>query len=88
METLLKLLKALEDAEEIEDTEFLSFNIPIVSEISRRAEQLLITKTGGCDWERIETLASHGYHAFPIERDSFGWLIGGIQTLKGVITYG
>ncbi len=88
METLLKLLKALEDAEEIEDTEFLSFTIPIVSEISRYAEQLLITKTGNCDWERIEELATHGYHAFPVERDSFGWLIGGIQTLKGVITYG
>ena len=25
---------------------------------------------------------------FPVERDSFGWLIGGIRTNKGVITFG
>ena len=89
MDDLLNLLKALESAAEIDDTrEFLSLDIPIVAEISRRAEELLITGGGHCDWERIEVLATEGYPAFPIEKDGFGWLIGGISTSKGVITYG
>lgn len=89
MDDLLKLLKALESAEEIDGThEFLSMDIPLVAEISRRAEELLITEDGKCEWERIEMLAIHGNHVFPIERDGFGWLIGGISTSKGVITYG
>ena len=89
MDDLLKLLTALESAEEITEAyEFLSLDIPLVGEISRRAEELLITPKGDCDWERIEHLASIGYAVFPVERDGFGWLIGGISTKKGVITYG
>lgn len=37
-------------------------------------------------------LALHGYDVFPVERDSFGWLIGGIREMlineKKVITFG
>lgn len=89
MDDLLNLLKALESAEEVDGThEFLSLDIPIVAEISRCAEDLLITEGGKCDWERIQLLAAEGYPVFPVERDGFGWLIGGIGTQKGVITYG
>lgn len=89
MDDLVTLLKALESANEIDGThEFLSLDIPIVAEISRRAEDLLITKGGQCDWYNIDYLRDEGYTAFAVEKDSFGWLIGGIQTKKGVITYG
>ena len=27
----------------------------------------------------IEECAYHGYDVFPVERDSFGWMIGGIR---------
>ena len=85
----MKLLKAVESAEEVDGThEFLSLDIPIVAEISRRAEELLITEGGNCEWDRIELLATEGYPVFPVEKDRFGWLIGGISTQKGVITYG
>lgn len=89
MDDLLNLLKALESAQEIDGThEFLSLDIPLVAEIARRAEELLITSDGKCDWERIELLATNGYPVFPVEKDGFGWLIGGVSTSKGVITYG
>lgn len=89
MEGLLELLKALESATEIDGThEFLSLDIPIVAEISRRAEELLITSDGNCDWGNMATVYDHGFRVFPVERDSFGWVLGGISTTKGVITYG
>ncbi len=89
MESLLQLLKTLEASSTIEnDNEFLSLEIPLVAEISRHAEELLITPTGDCNWDTIDTLREHGFTVFAVERDGFGWLIGGIQTQKGVITYG
>ena len=89
MDDLVTLLKALETANEIDGThEFLSLDIPIVAEISRRAEKLLITGNGDCDWDHIDDLKDCGYPVFPVEKDGFGWLIGGIGTKKGVITYG
>jgi hypothetical protein len=33
-------------------------------------------------------MKNSNYDVFPIERDRFGWLIGGIQTSKGIIAYG
>lgn len=89
MEQLVKLLNALEDATEIDGThEFLSMDIPIVAEISRRADELLITPEGKCHWDNIADLMVYGYQAFAIEKDGFGWVVGGISTQKGVVTYG
>lgn len=40
----------------------------------------------------MDECAFHGYDVFPIERDSFGWLIGGIRRVLDpsgkVITFG
>jgi len=89
MDDLIKLLKTLEDMTELDGThEFLSLDIPIVAELSSLAESLLITDGGHCNWENIDTLREYGYPPFPVEKDGFGWLIGGIPTEKGVITYG
>jgi hypothetical protein len=68
--------------------EYLDPNIPIVEEISGIAESILITQTGYCNWENIYKLENLGFHVFPLERDSFGWILGGISTNKGIITYG
>lgn len=89
MEHLLYLLKALESDETlIPVDECITLYHPLVDEISDEAEILLITKKGFCNWDNINILKSAGYNVFPLERDSFGWLIGGISTSKGIIAYG
>ena len=88
MDKFLTLLKRLEDDEFLEGDEFLSQDIPIVHEISLLADDVLITPTGFCNWENIHLMESHGYQVFPLEHDNFGWLVGGIQTQKGIIAYG
>lgn len=88
MENFINLLKKLESDDTIQPKDILDFKIPLVEEISREAELLLITIRGHCDWQAIEELGYAGYHVFPLERDSHGWLMGGISTSKGVIAYG
>jgi hypothetical protein len=52
------------------------------------ADDVLITAKGECNWDNIEILKDAGYDVFPLERDRFGWLVAGIQTSKGIVTYG
>lgn len=60
-----------------------------VDEIGSLADSLLISEGGQLNHENIAFVRDVGYFGvFPVERDSFGWLIGGIQTSKGVITFG
>ena len=40
---------------------------------------VLITSNGQCNWNNIWILRNKGYHVFPGDRDSFGWLVGCIQ---------
>lgn len=83
LSNLLKLLKQFErQSEKIEEED------PLFQEIVAYAESALITRNGACNWEAHEYLSEHGYEVFCAERDSFGWLIGGIQTTKGPIYYG
>jgi hypothetical protein len=89
MEHLIILLKALESDETLTPVDdCITVYHPLVEEISGLAEDILITSNGFCNWGNIETLKGKGYGVFPLERDSFGWLIGGISTSKGIIAYG
>ena len=88
MDNLINLLKKLESDDTIESKDILDSGNSLVDDISCEAESLLITDNGYCNWENIETLKDAGYSVFPIERDSFGWIIGGISTSKGVVAYG
>jgi hypothetical protein len=87
-----ELIAALNDIEETLKDEDLDMNDIIPGDrcpgVSFLAEEVLITNTGQCSWHNIEALRNAGYEVFPIERDSFGWLIAGIQTTCGVVTYG
>jgi hypothetical protein len=49
---------------------------------------MLFTAEGRCDWKNIKELQSKGYLVYALEKDRFGWLIGGIETRKGIIAYG
>jgi hypothetical protein len=91
--TTTELIKALQDLEKnpdikLFDEEFILRNNPAVLEASYIAESVLITSSGGVDWEAIAVLEEAGYSIFPIEKDRFGWLIAGIQTGVGILTYG
>ena len=89
MDHLINLLKKLEaDETLIPVDECITDHHPLVDEISNKAELYLITNGGFCNWENINILKEVGYSVFPLERDSFGWLIGGISTSKGIIAYG
>ena len=90
LDLLLLLLKKIEDNEHIRDygeDAILSDN-PIVTEAIHMAEDVLITGMGLVNWGAVDILAQHGYGVFPMERDSFGWLIGGISTNKGILVFG
>lgn len=89
MNNLLTLLEELESDKTIPDSdEYLDSNILIVIKIAICAESVLINSDGRCNWEHIHTVNSMGYYVFPVEFDGFGWIIGGICTKKGTITYG
>ena len=72
----------------IEPTMYLSPNYPEVSEVIDLADKYLIDDQGYCNWENINILKAKGFDVFPVERDSFGWILGGILTSKGIIVYG
>lgn len=67
---------------------FLCFDTEIDIKIQSLACKCLIDNDGKCDWVNINELKSNKFDVFPLEKDSFGWLIGGIKTNKGIISYG
>jgi hypothetical protein len=73
---------------DISPSEYLSHDCPEVAEIVRLANKYLITEKGDCNWYNINILRASGVRIFPLEQDSFGWMLGGISTSKGIIVYG
>ena len=88
MERLIQLVREIESDAHIQYSEYVSVLLPAVMEIEYLAEQVLITENGECNWPNIRHLQTHKIFVFPVERDSFGWVVGGISTTKGIITYG
>lgn len=86
--TLLVLLKKLENDDSIQQVDYLEEGIPIVDEIVQLANELLITEKGQCHYKNMTILESNNFTIFPLEMDSFGWLVAAIQTIKGIIVYG
>jgi hypothetical protein len=60
----------------------------LIQEAVDLAEQALIDEDGERDIQAEVTLALAGFPVRCIERDRRGWLIGAIETDKGLITYG
>lgn len=82
---LIEVLKTLEQSDEPEDYDKI---LKESTEISNLANASLIGDEGECLWENHGILARNGFAVFSLERDRFGWLVGGIQTSKGIITFG
>lgn len=88
IQQLTALLFELEKNESIISSDYLENNIPIVNEIVNLANELLITNNGHCNYKNMSVLEKHNFNVFPLEVDSFGWLVAGIHTDKGIIIYG
>lgn len=61
---------------------------PLVDECEGLANECLITNEGDINVAAMCNLQLHGYRVFCAERDSFGWLRGGITTSVGNIYFG
>jgi hypothetical protein len=84
---LLTLLIKLEKDDSIISLDYLQDDIPIIKEIVNLADKLLIIN-GQCNFKNMSILENHNFNIVPLEVDSFGWLVAGIHTSKGVIIYG
>ena len=62
----------------------------LINNVSLLAEEVFITSDGQVNYEHIEYVckSNKNYNIYPLEQDRFGWLIGGIETEKGVISFG
>lgn len=91
MENLIQLLQDLEnDTTMMEDhNRYLTReDHKSIENIKTIAYDYLITEEGECNWDNIQIMKEYKFYAFPVEKDRCGWLIGGISTRKGIITYG
>jgi len=89
MEKLIDLLEQI-DKSDLEDNydKHLNQENKLVGNIVEIAINELIDDNGHCIWDNHEILKKKGFYVFCGERDRFGWLVGCIQTKKGVICYG
>lgn len=61
---------------------------PLIQEAAELAENLLIDENGERNVNAEIALRLAGFDVFCLEQDRHGWLIGAIETDKGLITYG
>jgi hypothetical protein len=87
MDRIIFLINWIE-LSDIKRSEYLSHDCREVGEIVELANKHLITSKGQCNWYNINFLKEKGFNVFPVEQDSFGWMLGGISTSKGIIVYG
>jgi hypothetical protein len=88
MERIVELISQIEKDDSIPECGFLIIDHPLITEIKNIADTHLVTEEGRCNWDNILDLMDKSVEVFPIEADDFGWLVGGIRTSKGIITYG
>jgi len=87
MERLVELVVLIESSN-MEEQEYLPNEDCFIQEASSLATELFVTDEGSCNNENIIKFRKYGYNVFAIEQDRFGWILGGINTDKGIITYG
>jgi hypothetical protein len=93
---LVSYLKAIEASDEIEsvpEDDILNFGDItdrhlLVQNAVYVADQLLLQPWGQRNYLNEIELRKQGFYVFCLESDEFGWLSGGIHTMKGIIAYG
>ena len=89
MERLIELVRLIEASDDIKKVEYLAIeSSELIDEAVVIAEGLFINSNGHCHWENIEIAQKCNIFPYALERDRFGWLVGGFETDKGIITYG
>jgi hypothetical protein len=83
----ITLIKNINNSD-IEETEYLHEPKDIITSIVDIALVLFIHEDGNVNYDNICEVSKHGISIFPLERDRFGWLVGGIETKKGIIAFG
>ena len=85
----LRAIEACQDFEPTEDRDYIMEEFhPLVQRAVNLAYDTLITPAGNRNYLNECKLGEAGFHVFALEKDRFGWLAGGITTLKGIIAYG
>ena len=89
MEQLVTLIQELE-ASDVEPRLYLqNEDHPNVRTIALALQTLCITEGGNINLDVCDQLRkTYGYELYPVERDRWGWLLGGLDTKKGTITFG
>lgn len=89
MDLLVAFVKQLEESD-VPEQQFLSTtDHPVIPIIVRMLEELFITAGGHMNFDAKDVLmANYGYELYPVEQDSWGWVVGGLLTCKGTITFG
>lgn len=90
MDTLINLLRVIETNPDIKKQKETIFprHLPDIEKASYLASSILISPYGDIIWDHVEMLRSVGFPVFAIEKDSMGWLVGGIQLLNGILAFG
>ena len=93
MDTLVERLKAIENCEDIAENEILNWGYlnerhNLIQEAVQLADEVLLTPDGQRNFENEIFLCNNGFYVSCLEHDGFGWLAGGIETCKGIISYG
>jgi len=84
---LVAVLNEIERNDEVRSVDE-SMDHPAVVRARSLADDLLISASGDCAWDAISAVRRCGFPVFPVEKDRFGWVIGGIGTRKGVVAFG
>ena len=93
MDKLITTLQAIEACDEIEYNDILNWGLlserhQLVQTAVELADTLLVSDEGRREFENEQVLLDGGYFVVCLERDSFGWVAGGVETTKGVIANG
>lgn len=89
MEALVALIKELESSDLEERPYLANTDHPNVAKIALLLEDIFITTGGHMNYDlKDKFMSAYGYELYPVEHDRWGWILGGLQTSKGTITFG
>lgn len=79
LQILIDLLQFIDDDEDIDVHDTRGVHHPLISAVIYLADECLCTDNNR---PNILQLRNAGFHVYPAEQDSFGWLTGWIQLKK------
>ena len=89
MERLAALIQEVEASDIPQHPYLESTDHPLVPIIANMLQELFITTGGNMDYDaKDKFMLLHGYELYPVEYDSWGWILGGLRTKKGTIVFG